>query len=52
MFVAEPASESRVRPSLATGLSVGLAALAVLVFFVYPTPLLDAAERAANVFRV
>jgi NADH-quinone oxidoreductase subunit N len=52
MFVSDPVSESRVRPSLATGLCVGLASLAVLVFFIYPTPLLDAAERAANVFRV
>lgn len=52
MFVSDPVSETRVRPSLATGLCVALATLAVLVFFIYPTPLLDAAERAANVFRV
>ena len=52
MFMADPETTTPVRPSLATGFCVGLATLGVLVFFVWPAPLLDAAERAANVFTV
>jgi NADH-quinone oxidoreductase subunit N len=49
MFVAE-GEERPLSPAPAVQGMVGLAALAVLVFGIIPAPLLDAAERAADVF--
>jgi NADH-quinone oxidoreductase subunit N len=52
MFFAEPASEAPLRPARVIQTSVALAALAVLVFGIVPGPLIGAAERAAEVFRL
>lgn len=50
MFATDDEGRPPVRPTGAVQAMVGLAAVAVLVFFVLPAPLLDAAERAADVF--
>lgn len=52
MFFAEAPAEVPLRPAPVIGASVALAALAVLVFGIVPAPLIDLAERAADVFRV
>lgn len=51
MFVAEAASEARLRPSGWLQGAVALAGVGVLAFGLVPTPLISAAERAAEVFR-
>jgi len=50
MFAEDAATDSPVRGAPVTQAAVLLAALAVLVFGVIPSPLLTAAERAAGVF--
>ncbi|MGE0543907.1 MAG: NADH-quinone oxidoreductase subunit N [Dehalococcoidia bacterium] len=50
MFVAESEDDRPLSPAFSVQSMVGLAALGVLVFGILPTPLLDAAERAAGVF--
>lgn len=44
----EPGDE--IRPALTTQAVLVTAAVGVFAFFVYPTPLIDAAQRAVNVF--
>lgn len=50
MFVAEAPSEAPVRPAPVIQVPVALATIGVLFFGILPTPLLNAAERAADVF--
>jgi NADH-quinone oxidoreductase subunit N len=52
MFFTEPAAEAPLRPAPLIQASVALAALAVLLFGIVPGPLIGAAERAAEVFRI
>ena len=50
MFIAPPPVEARVRSTPSLGFSLGVAAVGILLFGIFPTPLLNAAERAVAVF--
>jgi NADH-quinone oxidoreductase subunit N len=50
MFIAPPAAEQPVRSTPGLGFSMAVAAVGVLLFGLFPTPLLNAAERAVGVF--
>jgi NADH-quinone oxidoreductase subunit N len=50
MFVAAPTDETPVRSTPSLQFSIGVAVVGVLLFGIYPGPLLDAAERAVAVF--
>lgn len=50
MYLGEAPDEGRVLPAPSLGLAVGVSTLGVLMFGVWPTPLLNAAERAVDVF--
>lgn len=50
MYLVPPSQEERLPVSWPLGASLGAAALGVLVIGIVPTPLISAAERAANVF--
>ena len=52
MFLGDAEGASRVVTTPSIGLALSAAVLGVLVFGIYPTPLLDAARDAANVFAV
>ena len=50
MYVGEPVSDEPIHPSLALQATLLTAAAGVFVFFVYPYPLIDAAQRAVQGF--
>jgi NADH-quinone oxidoreductase subunit N len=50
MYVGEPASDEHIRPSLPMQAALLAAAAGVFAFFVYPYPLIDAAQRAVQGF--
>lgn len=50
MFMGEPRAESRLESGIPIRFGMSVAALGVLVFGVVPGPLLDAAQKAADVF--
>ncbi len=50
MYLVPPSQEERLPVSWSLGASLGAATLGVLVIGIIPTPLISAAERAANVF--
>jgi NADH-quinone oxidoreductase subunit N len=50
MFVSPPTEEASVRATPSLGFSLGVAAIGVLLFGLYPAPLLNAAENAVQVF--
>jgi NADH-quinone oxidoreductase subunit N len=52
MFIAPATEEAPVRSTPSLSFSMGIAALGVLVFGVFPAPLIHAAERAAESFRL
>jgi NADH-quinone oxidoreductase subunit N len=52
MFAVEPASEERVAAGPYLGLAMAVATVGLLVVGIFPSPLLDAAEAAASVFKV
>lgn len=50
MYLGEPSSEEEIRSPLTTQAVLVAAAAGVFAFFVYPIPLIEAAQRAVNVF--
>jgi hypothetical protein len=52
MFLGDAEGSSRVVTTPSIGLALSAAVLGVLVFGVYPAPLLEAAKDAAGVFAV
>jgi NADH-quinone oxidoreductase subunit N len=50
MYAAEPASEERIQPGYYLGLAMTVAVVGLLVIGIFPSPLLEASEKAARVF--
>ena len=52
MFLGEPDTPVKVRPTPTIGLAMSVATLGVLIFGIIPTPLISAAENAVEIFAV
>lgn len=50
MYTAEPATEESIRTGYSLGLAMAVAVVGLLVVGIFPAPLLEASERAAQVF--